>query len=349
MPRDEREREKNKPVIKSNIQIKASTSKVEEDYSKNKERERIRFEKGEGEFDQDLFDAIPDMSIPLKGNMRDEPHPHWLGIQTVRSPRSPRSSLSVPEEEEILDYVSDEDWDLEEGNRRRRVRPQPLVSKINKLAKPIIKDRDETKQISKVNVEDLIKKKVAEKVDSFLKEHSKLNESINSHINLTVEVIEKYSGTNRIYKLTTDSKFDMFDDYLKSELRTKNLHYIVSDEQIVDVSEDKITNDKHKVRDIIINHIDEKYYAKILDIKEPSEILNKLKEYIRLVTRVTSVSARNDLYEMRFNPKRERQPNFGTNSKRKFVRMRMSQMQVKCQKKRREILDISGEVSSSKF
>ena len=146
-----------------------------------------------------------------------------------------------------------------------------------------------------------------------MKEHSKLNESLNSHINLTdkiqVEVIEKYSGTNRIYKLTTDSKFDMFDDYLKSELRTKKLDYIVSDEQIVDVSEDKITNDKHKERDIIINHIDEKYYAKILEIKEPREILNKIK-YKRVETRVTKVSATKDLYEMRFNPKREKVAEF---------------------------------------
>ena len=32
----------------------------------------------------------------------------------------------------------------------------------------------------------------------------------------------------------------------------------------------------------------------------------KLKEYKRLETRVTSVSARKDLYEMKFNPKREK-------------------------------------------
>ena len=59
------------------------------------------------------------------------------------------------------------------------------------------------------------------------------------------------------------------------------------------------------MRDIIIKHIDEKYYAKILDIKEPRAILIKLKEYKRLETRVTSVSARKDLYEMRFNPERK--------------------------------------------
>ena len=74
--------------------------------------------------------------------------------------------------------------------------------------------------------------------------------------------------------------------------------YVLSDEQTIHVSEDKLVNDIHKVRDIIINHIVEKYYAKILDINDPREILSKLKEYKRLETRVMSVSARKDLYEI---------------------------------------------------
>ena len=73
----------------------------------------------------------------------------------------------------------------------------------------------------------------------------------------------------------------MFDDYLKSELRTEKLEYVLRDEQTVNGSETKLVDDKYKVRDIIINHIDEKYYAKILVIKEPREILIKLKEYKR--------------------------------------------------------------------
>ena len=71
-------------------------------------------------------------------------------------------------------------------------------------------------------------------------------------------MIEKYSGTNRVYKLTTNSKFDMSGDYLKSELRTKKLEYVLSDEQTVIMSQTKLVDDKHKVRDIIINDVDEK-------------------------------------------------------------------------------------------
>ena len=127
-------------------------------------------------------------------------------------------------------------------------------------------------------------KRKRRRVDSFLKEHSKINESSNLLVNLPeriqVEVSEKYSVTNRVYKLL-ESVFEM-----------------------------KLAEDKHKVRDIIINHIDEKYYNKILDKKEPREILAKLKEYKRLETKVTSVSARKDLYEIRYNLKREKTVEF---------------------------------------
>ena len=43
--------------------------------------------------------------------------------------------------------------------------------------------------------------------------------------------------------MTANSKFDMFDDYLKSELRTKILEHVLSNEQTVYVSEDKSVND----------------------------------------------------------------------------------------------------------
>ena len=222
-------------------------------------------ERREEKFTQEEFDLIPNMSTPVKRDGNDATHPHWVNIQIVRSPRSPRFSLYALEDGELLEYDSEENWDEEEGKQRRRLKPRPLVSNTNQSVKPKTNKRDETNEISKVNVEALIEKKVSERVDSFLKEHSRLNESLNSQLNISdkiqVEVIEKYSGINRVYKLTAASKFEMFEDYLISELKTKKLEYVIRDEQTTNVSEDKLTNDKHKVRDIIINHIDEKYYV----------------------------------------------------------------------------------------
>ena len=155
---------------------------------------------------------------------------------------------------------------------------------------------------------------INERVNTILSEKSKLNESVNSVNNLTdriqVEVTEKISGTNRAYKLTTNLKFEIFEDYLRSELKTKRLEYIIYENEDINVSETKLTDDKNRARDIIINHIDIKYYSKIVELKEPREIINKLKEYKRLKIRVTSVSARKDLYNLKFNPKKEREAEF---------------------------------------
>ena len=71
------------------------------------------------------------------------------------------------------------------------------------------------------------------------------------------------SGTNRVYKLTANLIFEIFKDYLMFELNTKRLEYILDENKCTDVSETKLTDDKNRARDIIINHFDIKYYTKI--------------------------------------------------------------------------------------
>ena len=66
------------------------------------------------------------------------------------------------------------------------------------------------------------------------------------------------------------------------------------------IDSDKVKEDKHKIRDILINHLDLTYYNRILDLKDPREIINKLKEYKRLESRSNSISAKRDIYNMKF-------------------------------------------------
>ena len=56
------------------------------------------------------MDAIPDMSTP---KCRDEAHPSWVNIQPFRSSCFSHSHRSGSEKGEIVDYESEEDWDLE--------------------------------------------------------------------------------------------------------------------------------------------------------------------------------------------------------------------------------------------
>ena len=108
-------------------------------------------------------------------------------------------------------------------------------------------------------------------------------------------------GTNRNYKLTPNQIFIVFEDYLNCELKTKRLHYILKTEDHSKVNSNKLTQEKHKVRDIIINHIELNYYSKITELIEPIEIIDKLKESKKLESRTTRLSARNDLNSLRYN------------------------------------------------
>ena len=293
--------EREKPIIKSNVLLKQSPflSKGQnikyDDYNKLTEGTRREFT-----FEQ--FEKIPEMKPDkVKGKENERPHPNWVPIQRASTPITRASS---PEEGEVLDY--EEDWDSQEGEKRKRVRTANKVRQNSQC-------HNHNNKLKEIEIESFIDEKINERVNTILRERSKLNESSNT-VNLTdriqVEVTEKLSGTNRAYKLTANIKFEMFEDYLRSELKTKRLEYIIDEKEHVNVPENKLTDDKNRVRDIIINHIDTKYYSKIIDLKEPREIVNKLKEYKRLETRMTSVLARKNLYDLKFNPKKERAAEF---------------------------------------
>ena len=291
----EPEKEKTKPKIVSNIILPRSpfisagpsqTQKHEDGYERLQESTRRTFSKEE-------FEIIPDMTPekPEEKAGMGNPDPRWAPIQVASSPNTHGSTL---EEGELVE--TEEDWDAPDGKRRIRVRHTDEVSSFALKNNFISKLRE-------TELEKYIDEKVYEKVDSFLKEKNRLNKSAHSLINLTdkiqVQVSEEMSGTNRVYKLTANLTFEMFEDYLRSELKTKRLEYILDKEKCTNVPESKLTDDIDRVRDIIINHIDIYYYTKIVDLREPSEIIIKLKEYKRLETRVTSVSARKDLYDLK--------------------------------------------------
>ena len=56
-------------------------------------------------------------------------------------------------------------------------------------------------------------------------------------------------------------------------------------------------------RDIIINHLDEYYHKKILYLKNPKEIITKIRELIRVEVNASSVRAH--LYRLKMNKEEE--------------------------------------------
>ena len=106
---------------------------------------------------------------------------------------------------------------------------------------------------------------------------------------------------NRDYKLTPKSSFDLWIDYLRSELISNDFLDVI-DSQIdapQNLNETKISKRKNFVRDIIINHIDENYHKRIRNLQDPKEILIKLKSYKKSESNVTHTFVRARLYQIK--------------------------------------------------
>lgn len=96
--------------------------------------------------------------------------------------------------------------------------------------------------------------------------------------------------------MKVDGKFEYFYDYLTSELRIRNLLHIIDESISHSYSSEQILDQKHKVRDIMINRIDEKYHSKIIKLQEPFEVIKLLKEIKKCEVNVTTSYVRRLLY-----------------------------------------------------
>ncbi|XP_026669095.1 uncharacterized protein LOC113464288, partial [Ceratina calcarata] len=128
---------------------------------------------------------------------------------------------------------------------------------------------------------------------------------------IRVELVGKDSN-KREYKLTSQTKFEHFMDFLTSELRILDLLYIINSDVKPNFTVDDATREKHvfKVRDILINRLDQNYYSKIDKIKDPVEILNKIREIKRCESNLTSMTIRKRLYNMEYVPSKEKAAEF---------------------------------------
>ena len=109
----------------------------------------------------------------------------------------------------------------------------------------------------------------------------------------------------RDYKLTKKVVLNVWLDYLHSELRSNDLLDIIDEKITVPekLNESEVEKRKSLVRDIIINHLDEYYHKKILNLKDPKEIITKIREFRRIEANVTASSVRAQLYHLKIYKK----------------------------------------------
>ncbi|XP_077260422.1 uncharacterized protein LOC143896412 [Temnothorax americanus] len=124
-------------------------------------------------------------------------------------------------------------------------------------------------------------------------------ETIKSAIEL--ELNSQRLHIRREYKLTQKSNFNLWMDYLKSELMNNDLLDVIDSniESPKNLSELKVAKRKCLVRDIIINHLDKNYHKRILHEKDQKEILKKLRGYKKSEINVIHASVQARLYQIK--------------------------------------------------
>ena len=119
---------------------------------------------------------------------------------------------------------------------------------------------------------------------------------------IRVELTTKEANIRRDYKLTTQTKYEYFLDFLKFELRMSDLLYVIepSIETTVNLNTTLSNRHKFKVRDIIINRIDPIYHARVVEIEDPIKLLERIKEIKISETNVTSTALCRQLYNTQY-------------------------------------------------
>ncbi|KAJ8677775.1 hypothetical protein QAD02_013562 [Eretmocerus hayati] len=115
----------------------------------------------------------------------------------------------------------------------------------------------------------------------------------------------------REYKLTKSTQFNIWFDHLTSELKSRDLLDVIDAniEPSKRYTYREMSRRKLWVRDIIINHLDEHYHRKIVEIDDPIKIIRNIRDTRRTERNVTESSVRAYLYRIKIDP-REKISNF---------------------------------------
>uniref|UniRef100_A0ABD2WZD4 Uncharacterized protein n=1 Tax=Trichogramma kaykai TaxID=54128 RepID=A0ABD2WZD4_9HYME len=98
------------------------------------------------------------------------------------------------------------------------------------------------------------------------------------------------------YKLTSKSNFTLWLDLLQSELECYNLKYLIDNK----CEEDSEVHNKNKInaRNLIISRLEEIYHTRIINLKDPFDIMQKIKETKRNESNISESDLRLKLFSI---------------------------------------------------
>ena len=209
--------------------------------------------------------------------------------------------------------------DNTEAVNKMREQQERTDKLLSNLAEEFRKSREEQTRISKTclaetrtvseQIEELnIQRTVNPLLNSTLIDTNQSNSSENSNpINISIEklnrALESSNGKmyiKRKFTLNNKSNLDVWLDQMNSELSKYELtEYINNPEKFKDDVTEKTIKMNNKIRSIILSHDDINNYKKLLNIKDPHEILKKIREIRRIETNTTDITVRQKLYKIK--------------------------------------------------
>ena len=188
---------------------------------------------------------------------------------------------------------------------RKSREEQTLISKTC-----LAETRTVSEQIKELNIQ----RTINPLLNSTLIDTNQSNSSENSNpMNISIEklnrALESCNGKmyiKRKFTLNNTSDLDVWLDQLNSELSEYELtEYINNPEKFRDDVTEKTIKMKNKIRSIILSHVDTNYYKKLLNIKDPHEILKKIREIRRIETNTTDITVKQKLFKIKKSNKEE--------------------------------------------
>ena len=134
------------------------------------------------------------------------------------------------------------------------------------------------------------------------------NTMLNNTLKCLQETIKQINEVkidiNREYKLTNKISFNLWYDFLKSELKSFELFDMIDPAATTSMYlQEEKERRNIKVRDIIINRIHNYYHKQVADITDPKKIIEFLKEYKKIESNTSNSAIRQRLQNIRMHPK----------------------------------------------
>ncbi|KAL7292284.1 hypothetical protein TKK_0013895 [Trichogramma kaykai] len=123
-----------------------------------------------------------------------------------------------------------------------------------------------------------------------------LNNSIQNLMNRSEPTIPSKIFIKRNYSLSPKTQMDIWLDLLKSELRSHGLLEFIENDEFDDLTNEEINEYKQQARDIVTHRLDPSYHKKIINIKDPKKVIEKLTEIKRNECNATGETIREKLY-----------------------------------------------------